>query len=249
MNLKLGKLPFEPSPKDFKLKNFSVALPPLPKTKFGYGTMFADWGMLGNDRYGDCVFAGADHEHMLFNKLAKHPVEFSTASALADYSAVTGFDPKDPNTDQGTMVRDAMDYRRTTGLVASDGSRHKIDAFVQIDPKDFELMLRCVFTFGVVGIGFDFPDTAFNQFNAGAPWDVAPNATIEGGHYVPIVGTTDPAKFATCVTWGDRQLMTKAFYEKYNDEAWVPLTKESLLPATNIRHIDWDTLNQSLNSL
>jgi hypothetical protein len=246
---KLGKLPFEPNPKDFKLKEVSIALPPTPKVPFGYGTIFNDWGMLGNDDYGDCVFAGRDHETMLFNKLAKHQVAFTRENALSDYSAVTGFDPNDPNTDQGTYPRDAFDYSRTTGLVDVNGQRHKIDAFVQIPPGDFNLMLACVYTFGAVGIGFEFPNSAMAQFNNNQVWDVVSGARIEGGHYVPIVGTTDPANKATCITWGKRQQMTKAFYQKYNDESWVPLTKEALLPATNVRHIDWNTLQSQLDSL
>jgi len=251
MSLKLGKKPFESDRRDFKLKSvISVSLPPVPKGPFGYGTMFSDWGMLGNDQWGDCVFAGADHETMLWNKLAKHPVSFTRENALADYGAVTGFDPNDPSTDQGTYVRDAMGYRRNTGLVDSNGNRHKIEAYVQIDPGDFNLMLQCVWTFGVVGIGFEFPDSAMTQFNQGKTWSVVNGATIEGGHYVPIVGSTDPTTgLATCITWGKRQQLTRVFYEKYNDEAWVPLTKESLLPATNVRHVDWQSLNSMLTSL
>ena len=59
----LGKLPYEPKASDFKLSTFSVALPAYPKSPFGYGNLFADWEMLGNDQAGDCVFAGAAHEH------------------------------------------------------------------------------------------------------------------------------------------------------------------------------------------
>jgi len=231
------------------LRDVSVSLPPVPTFAFGYGNVFVDWGMLGNDRYGDCVFAGADHEHMLWNKLAKHPVSFTAANALADYSAVTGFDPNDPSTDNGAYVRDAMSYRRNTGMIGADGLRHKIDAYVQIPAADFNLMLRCVWTFGVVGIGFNFPDSAWAQFDNRVPWSVVDGANVEGGHYVPMVGSVDPRSGATCVTWGKRQVMSRLFYETYNDEAWVPLTKESLLPATNVRHIDWTTLSAELAAL
>lgn len=246
---KLGKLPFEPDARDFKLKAFSVSLPPAPKIAFGYGNIYADWGMLGNDRYGDCVFAGAAHEHMLYNKLAKHPLSFTVDNVLADYAAVTGFNPADPNTDQGAYPRDAMNYRRTTGLIAADGKRHKIEAFVQIPAQDWDMLIRCIWTFGAVGIGFNFPTSAWDQYDAGKRWDVVDGASIDGGHYVPMVGSVAPATEATCITWGRRQTMSKEFYQKYNDESWVPLTKESLLPPSNVRHIDWDTLSSQLSSL
>lgn len=249
---KLGKKPFEPSDKDFMLKDvLKTTLPSTPTKSFGYGTLYENWQMLGNDQYGDCVFAGSDHETMLWNKIARHPVKFTEDNALSDYSAVTGFDPNDPNSDQGTNVRDALDYRRKTGLIDSLGSRHKIDAFVQIDAGDFDLMLQCVWTFGVVGIGFNVPAFVMDDFDQGKIWDVqSRNASIEGGHYVPMVGGNSSKGQATFITWAARTVMTKAFYEKYNDEAWVPLTQEELLPGgLNTRHIDWQNLNNMLQSL
>lgn len=247
--LPLGKKPFVPSDKDFKLKQVEVSLPPMPQRPFGSGNLYSDWGVLGNDKYGDCVFAGADHETMLWNRLARHDVSFTEANALADYSALTGFNPNDPNTDQGTEVRASMGYRRDTGLIAADGNRHKIDAYVSIDPKDFDLMIRCVYAFGAVGIGFEVPNSIWNQWSAGAVWDVVANdGGIDGGHYVPIVGYPAVDR-ATFVTWGKRTVMSRAFYEKYNDEAWVALTKEETHQVSSVRNIDWDTLNQMLAAL
>jgi hypothetical protein len=254
---KLGKKPFEPSPKDFKLKDvLKTSLPTIPPNHgFGYGNLYSDWGMLGNDQYGDCVFAGADHEVMLWNKLAKKiDVPFTRDNALADYGAVTGFDPRTGNNDNGTVVRDSLNYRRSTGLVDANGNRHQIQAYASIDAKDFDLLRQCVYTFGVVGIGFEVPNSIWNQFDAAQPWDVVtPDGGIDGGHYVPIVGSTDE-NHVTFITWGQRTIMTRAFYEKYNDEAWVPLTNEELFTrksgaVNNVHHIDWDTLNSMLTSL
>jgi hypothetical protein len=256
----LGKKPFEPSPKDFKLADvLKTSLPTVPAKKlqhgFGYGNLYSDWGMLGNDQYGDCVFAGADHEVMLWNKLAKKiDVPFTRDNTLADYGAVTGFDPDTGANDNGTNVRDALDYRRSTGLIDANGSRHLIQAYASIDPKDFDLLLQCIWTFGVVGIGFEVPNSIWKQFDAGKVWDVvSPDGGIDGGHYVPMVGSPGPDK-VTFITWGQRTVMSRAFYEKYNDEAWVPLTQEELFTRAdgsmdNVRHIDWDVLNSMLTSL
>lgn len=245
---KLGKKPFVENPKDFQLEQFEVALPPLPPKPFGFANLYSDWGMLGNDQAGDCVEAGGAHETMTYNRLAKHDVVFNTTGVLADYTAVAGYDPNDPNTDQGTYPRDFMNYRRLTGMIDASGKRHKIDAFVQIPAADWDTLVRCVWTFGAVGIGFNFPHSAWAQFDNGKPWDVVAGSSIEGGHYVPILGYPSTTT-VSCITWGKRQVMTRAFYEKYNDESWVPLTKESLLPPSNVRHIDWTTLSAELNSL
>ena len=50
----------------------------------------------GFDGAGDCVFAGGDHETMLWTLEGGAPASFTGANAIADYSAVTGYDPKAP---------------------------------------------------------------------------------------------------------------------------------------------------------
>jgi len=189
--LKLGKLPAAPKPTDFRFAEFTAAisLPNVP-SRFGHGTAFSDWKMLGNDQYGDCVWAGSAHEHMLFNKVVQHQdVPFDDQCVLGDYSAVTGFNPADPNTDKGTDVHVALDYRRKTGIADSNGTRHLIGAYVALDPKNWDHLEQAAYIFGAVGIGFQFPASAMDQFNNGEIWDVVPGSAIQGGHYVPVVGS------------------------------------------------------------
>lgn len=249
--MKLGKKPFVDNGKDFKLSSYAVV--PLPKVpvRFGHGSIFADWGMLGNDLYGDCVFAGADHETMLFNKLgvAKKKLPFTAVNALSDYSAVTGFDPNEPGSDNGTEVRQALSYRRKTGVVDAKGNRHKIGAYVSIDPKNWLELMQATYTFGAVGIGFEFPESAMGQFNNGQIWDVVPGSPIEGGHYTPVVGSMSSSKKGTLVTWGKRQEFTRAFYEAYNDESWVFLSPEILNSAGTFRGLDISALAVDLAAL
>ena len=217
--MKLGKKPYEPDARSLKLSKYLATDLPTPPKIFGYGTLFTDWGYLGNDKYGDCVFAGGGHEQMVWDTLRKGPgVKITTKNALSDYSAVTGFDPSDPNTDQGTYVIDAMKYRKATGLVDSSGKRHKIAAYVEIDPTNWDELITASYIFGAVGIGFEFPDTAFDQFDNGEYWDVVKGSFIDGGHYVPIIGSRNSEARVTCVTWGQRQQMTKRFYQTYCDE-------------------------------
>lgn len=248
---KLGKLPAEPRPTDFKFSELAagVALPNVP-SRWGHGTAFSNWEMLGNDRYGDCVWAGAAHEHMLFNKVIQHQdVVFDDQSVLGDYSAVTGFDPNDQSTDKGTNVHDALSYRRKTGIADASGNRHQIGAYVALDPKDWNHLEQAAYIFGAVGIGFEFPNTAMDQFNNNQPWDVVQGATIEGGHYVPVVGSVDSPDQATAITWAKRQPFTRDFYEAYNDEAWVYITPEELHNGAGFHGFDMTKLNDFLSQL
>ncbi len=250
--LKLGKQPAAPRPTDFKFSDFAetIKLPTAP-SKFGHGTAYSDWKMLGNDRYGDCVWAGAAHEHMLLNKVIhKVEVPFDENAVLGDYSAATGFDPNDPSTDNGTDVHEALSYRRKTGIADVNGKRHMIGAYVSLNSKNWEHLDQAAYIFGAVGIGFEFPESAHDQYHAGEPWDYVPGSPVKGGHYVPVVGSVHSADQATAVTWGKRQVFTVAFYEQYNDEAWVYITPEELRSdGTGLHGFDLEKLNSYLSAL
>jgi hypothetical protein len=250
--LKLGKKPAAPRRTDLKFADFAtgIKLPNVP-SKFGHGTEYRDWKMLGNDRYGDCVWAGAAHEHMLLNKVVHRvDVPFDDQAVLGDYSAATGFNPNDPSTDNGTDVHEALAYRRKTGIADANGTRHQIGAYVSLDPKNWEHLEQAAYIFGAVGIGFEFPASAMDQFNAGQPWDYVAGSQIEGGHYVPTVGSVHAKDQATAITWGKRQVFTVSFYEQYNDEAWVYITQEELRSdGKGLHGFDMEKLNAALVAL
>lgn len=265
MTPKLGKLPARPDERDLKISRYielETVLPTAP-LKFGFGRLYGDtgWAMLGNgpdpsvspdfQGAGDCVFAGAAHEQMIWNKVRNGiDVPFDGRAVLSDYSAVTGYVIGDDSTDQGTYVRDALNYRRQTGIVDSNGARHLIDGYVMIDPKNWDLLVRASYIFGAIGIGFEFPDSAFDQLDAGQPWDVVHGSRVIGGHYVPVVGSVDSPRKATCITWGQRQEFTRAFYEKYNDETWGILTRELIRPdGLGIHNFSWETFQADLDAV
>ena len=234
MTLYFGKLPAKRDSRDLLLASYldDSKLPKIPAT-FGHQTAFprAGWGMLGNDEFGDCAIAGPAHETMLWTKLGGHYATFTTAGVLSDYSAITGFDPHagppgENPTDQGSNVRDVARYRQTVGMKDAHGRRHKIGAYVALDPRNEAHVRAAVYLFDGIGLGFMVPDSAMEQFNAGEPWDVVPGAQIEGGHYVPIVGVT--ASGPVCVTWGRVQGMTWDFFGAYADESYAYLSTEAL---------------------
>jgi hypothetical protein len=226
----LGKCPATFDRRDLKFVDFvaSGALPRHP-ARFGHEDTIsaAGWGMLGNDEHGDCVFAGAAHEHMLWEREGGviNPPTFSARNVLADYGAVTGFDPATGDNDNGTITRDAMAFRRKTGVADATGYRHKIGAYLALDPGNWDHLLEAVFLFGIVGIGIEFPGSAMKQFDAGHPWDVVKGARVEGGHYIPLVAKRGRL---VCVTWGKTQEMTRRFYTRYCDEAWAIVSPEIL---------------------
>jgi hypothetical protein len=257
--LMMGKKPASYDRRDLKFRDFLVpARLPTPPAQFGLGTLFQDWSMLGNgpddsvqpgfQGAGDCVFAGADHETMLWNKEAGHPVSFTGANAIADYFAVTGYVVGDANTDQGTDVRTALGYRRSTGVVDDAGNRHQIGAYVALEPGNWEELMQAAYILLAVGIGIGFPSSAMDQFDHGQIWSVVAGSQIEGGHYVSVTGRRAPDDIGL-ITWGRRQGMTRGFYTKYCDEAWGIVTQEELKDGRNVRGFDYPSLQAALGQL
>ena len=228
--LKLGRKYFTKDERDLKLSHYkatNLLTLPNPPTTFGHYSSISNWGMLANDNVGDCVFAGADHETILWTAEGTGtPAMFTDSNTLSDYSAVTGYNPNDPNSDNGTEVRTVLQYRQKTGMIDSLGRRHKIGAYLALDNTNVNELKEAVYLFGAVGIGINFPDSAMSQFDAGKPWSVVKNSSIGGGHYVPIVGYD--SNYIYCVTWGKIQPMTYSFFTTYCEEAWAILSTEFL---------------------
>lgn len=212
-----------------RLANYYTSdLPKIGDLKFPFGN--ADLikpEMFCNDTLGDCAIAGSIEEVRLANALAGKTVNFTDETAIKNYSAITGYKPDDPSTDQGTDVHELYQYRKATGIVDADGNHHKIKAYAGLTPGDWDELLIALWLFpSGVGIGIDVPDNAQQQFEAGQPWHLTRgHHSIEGGHYIPIVDAVRPDQ-AGLFTWGAHGGIMRTFYEKYNTVAAVALTEE-----------------------
>lgn len=247
--LPLGKTPARKNSILLRLADYIAFkdLPPAPPV-FGQQSLISDWGMLGNDYYGDCVWAGAAHETMLWNAEADNTVPFTDTAVLSDYSAVTGFNADDPNTDQGTDMQVAASYRKKTGVVDANGVRHQVDAYVALKKRSLDWVTKAAYYFGAVGVGIRFPNSAMDQFNAGQPWTLKPFSPVEGGHYIPIVGRAANGNLL-CVTWGKIQEITPLFFFVYNDESVAYLSLEALKNGSSLQGFNVQQLQDDLKAL
>lgn len=248
MTLKLGKTPARPGAVKFALNTYlDEALPAPPKTHKAHQGLVHLWGMLANDRFGSCVWAGAAHETMLWCAEAGQTVPFTDDTVLADYTAVTGFNREDPTTDQGTDMQVAASYRRKVGVVDSFGARHVVAAYLGITAGDKMTLKQAVYRFTAVGIGIRFPQSAMAQFNTGRVWSVRSTSPIVGGHYVAAVGYD--SRYVYVVTWGRVQKMTWGFFAHYCDEAVAYLSTEMLTAGKSLEGFDLRQLRVDLASL
>ncbi len=194
-------------------------LPPIPKG-IDWGTPVTSWPMMKNDAVGDCTIAGAGHMVQTWTaNAAKSPIIIPDAQILAAYSAVGGYDPKDPSTDNGCVELDVLNYWRKTGIGGT-----KITAFAAVSPKRADLVKASIYLFGGLYLGVALPKSAQAQTDTGI-WSVPKNGLrgdgkpgTWGGHCVPIVAFND--KFLDVITWGLRVRMTWNFFYAYCDESY-----------------------------
>ena len=200
-----------------------AALPPIPSV-VDYTAKVPCWGMDANDSVGDCTCAGMDHAEKVWNANAGNPFTSTEADVLAAYTAITGYNPADPSTDNGAELIDCLKYWMNIGFMG-----HKITAYVKVDVTNLEMMKTSLYLFEVLYAGVNLPWSAQNQpvwtvTDTTLKGDAAPGSW--GGHCVPLV-KCDQGGW-TCVTWGELMPMNNAFLTTYFDEAWAVLTSDSL---------------------
>ena len=223
-----GVLPNDPSKPRLRLSAFLTGAPITPPPAVNWDRVVKSWPMDANDRYGDCVWAMIGHTIQTWTANTGTEVDVPVANLLKGYSDVTGFNPGDPATDQGTVMQDAFDYWRKTGIIDAAGKARKILAFAQVDHTNVAELEAAAGLFGEVLLAIDFPATAMDQFDAGRPWDVVPGAKIEGGHAICSAryDTSNPTAPWVVITWGKEQYVTSAFMATYLSEAWVAIAPE-----------------------
>jgi hypothetical protein len=229
---RLGRCPSaEPKvAKRLRLSDFADVRYILPKIPQDFGHEMVvpakGWGMNLNDKLGDCVIAGAYHEHKLWNAVTGRKFAYTDNQVLSMYEKIAGYDPRRPETDGGTDMAAAASYRRKTGLPDSSRRLHKIDAYVALEPGNWEQARVAMYLFGACAIGMAFYNANWDQFKAGKPWDYDPQSGKDGGHYVPGVGERQST--LSVVTWGGMQGMTRRCYDNQVDEALAYVSKEYL---------------------
>jgi hypothetical protein len=233
----LGKLPFAPKAKDLKLSSYvadkgrlieSAQVPAasnwsaMPAWTGAPQTPDAD--PLGNDRAGDCVFAGPGHMVRMIGQLTGKALSPTSADVLEAYSRYTGYDPATGENDNGFRVREMLGIWQREGLF---GTKAVAYALVGNDPdeKAIASWLGC----GLIG-GYSLPLSAQTQVDAtgrqlwyvpvgGFPsgqgpgswgghciWSDAPSPSLDGGN-----------------SWGEQTYWTQEWDRACCDERWVVL--------------------------
>jgi hypothetical protein len=214
----LGRLPEDWSKPRLTLAPHLRAV--VPPASVDWYSRVQAWGVLANDQWGDCVFAGNGHIIEQQTALGGGDETIVTdQEALAEYSAVTGFNPdagpsgSNP-TDQGALIQDGLADLRKNGLAGQ-----KIAAFARVSQADQGEVKTALAELGAVSLGVNLPQSAMDQFDAGQPWTVSGDGTILGGHCITAFGYD--AEYVYVVSWGKVVPATWEWLAAYCDEAWA----------------------------
>jgi hypothetical protein len=218
---RLGKKPARRDPRTLRLADYRTTPAGLlapPEAHWGHGLSYDG---LGNTKYADCVEAGFAHQVQVWCDRAGTSFTPTAAQALGAYSAITGFSPGNPDSDQGTDMLTACQYWQDTGLAG-----HEVTAYLSVSATEPDLIRDSVAFYGGCYTGLAMPLTAQDQ--VGETWTVGTGADAAagswGGHCVVITGYS--AGLFWCVTWGALQAMTTEFVQVYCDEAYCLLSKD-----------------------
>lgn len=193
-------------------------------------THVSSWPMYANDQIGDCTTAAIGHMIQAWTAYAGAEVVIPEAAVLSMYSAVSGYVPGDPATDQGASMLDVLTHMRDVGIADASGKVHKVAAFAQLGNPADELTLGYVLkTFGTVYTGIHCPQSALSQFGVG-PWTWIPGSPDEGGHAICLqrrqgIGT-GVRGVLDYISWGAVQNATFGFQAHYAEEAWAVVSED-----------------------
>jgi hypothetical protein len=241
---KLGKRPAKRDRRNLELKSILRAKVKVPD-EYDFDTSYSGvpTPVFANDRFGDCVIAGRAHQTLRFELVEQRKViRITDGEVVREYLLETGGE------DSGLVVLDSLNRWRRRGWIAG-GERYFISAFAEIDRRIPNQVRQAVFTELGVGLGVSLPITAQREFEAGKPWATVTGAGSApgswGGHYVYVTGYTSLGP--TCVTWGRKQRMSWAFFDKYCDEAYAMI--DALNTAKTRRALDRSKIEKFLATL
>ncbi|CAB4131389.1 hypothetical protein UFOVP276_185 [uncultured Caudovirales phage] len=235
--LPLGKKPFEPKTKDLHLKAYinkaaiiTAASVPASMDWLSFSCPDGekpqpDTDALGNDRAGDCVFAGPGHMVNMVRAQTGNSSRVSTDEVIAAYSKYSGYDPVTGANDDGYYVRDMLNIWQRTGLYGT-----KILAYALVNWKDpEEVAIASWLGCGTIG-GYSLPIASQDQQDeAGRQlwyvptdgWPCGKGPGSWGGHCMWLRGASP--KLMTANSWGIDTTWTLDWQAQCCDEMWVAL--------------------------
>lgn len=227
--MKKGLRQFTAQPTDIAVS--SVWQPPSVATSGGVRGL--PWGMLGNDRWGDCYWASSAHEFQAIRHRVDAAPQFSEKGVLDAYATYLGLYgvgglEANPGADRGTDAREGARFRRKHGLADATGHIHYIGAYAfETNPHELPALIDAL---GAVTVCVELTEGCEQEFgeaeqvNRDFVWDV--DGPVVGGHAISGVYWTPDG--IGVVSWGREGVITYGYLERYMQTAVVYFTRGQL---------------------
>lgn len=214
-NVKLGKKKAVLDPSTPKLTNIvNLSITDIPKNLNWINGV--SWPMWKNNTIGCCTQVSVASALRVWSHNTSSDILLTDANVIKNYSDESGYNPSNPNSDQGAIETDVLNRWIHTGYITPSGI-NKLSMFGYLNPKDIECIKKGIILFGGVYIGMELPQYAL-QTNSPV-WTLNDtNNQIVGGHAMFIHGYDD--NFLYLNTWGSEWQMTWDFFTTYCDEAY-----------------------------
>jgi len=215
---KLGKAPAKRDKRNFRFAALLEAAPALPPS-YDFDTKHPGipTPMFANDTLGCCVIAGRAHQTLRFED-----IEQGSVMMISDKDITRQYFKETGGADSGLVVLDSLGEWRHKGWKVGKHT-YLIQAYAEVDRGDHALVSQAIFADVGVGIGVSLPKSAQTEIQTGQPWATTTGPGSQpgswGGHYVYVCGYTPAGP--VCVTWGRKQQMTWAWFDRYCDEAYA----------------------------
>ena len=251
----LGRRRPPPGRPKLHLHNYLLSALPTPPATCDYSSaaQAALSKVYLNDQLGDCVIAGGLHVRGVTSGNAGTPILFSDAQVTQDYSAIGGYVPGDPRTDNGCNEQDALNYWTSTGF--PDGI--KLNGWLAVDATNQQELQTALWLFENLYHGVELPDDWVGkdmpQAN-GFVWDVAGSPDPGNGHCIMSCGYSAAGLWTD--TWGLLGTVTWAALAQYmvpdaGGACYVLLSPDMIAAAQQIapNGINWAQLIADFDAL
>lgn len=202
------------------------SLPPPPAQVNYLAKMPDDLGMMMNDQLGDCTCAAVYHAIQVWTANCGAMQTNPDSDVLSIYERFCGYNPADPDTDQGGIEQTVLGDWMHTGVPIVAGT-NKLTAFLEVDPRQIDDVKRTIAECGVCYIGFNVPSNIMPP-DAAPPliWQYDPSAQSIGGHAIALAGYD--ANHINLISWGAKYQMTWEFFQRTTDEAYAIIDSDWL---------------------
>ena len=168
--MKLGRKAVKSDSRTLKLSRYvKPTLPPAPPV-VDWSKGLTEWGLMLNDKLGDCTIAGAAHAVQVWTMNTGSMVTVPDPVILNYYETWDGYQPGNPATDTGGVEMDVLKNWQKQGF-----DKHRLLAYTEAAWTNLEEVRQAMHLFGGMYIGLNLPNTAKTQ----DIWDVVPNGGPE----------------------------------------------------------------------